>query len=147
MAPYQERITEVKGNLILRIRNKSHLGKNPMFGSCLHKKKELSNMLRITQLVNNKRDLRPKGLTLVPDSLTIKLDSKSLLEAFHGTLGSFLLYTFHTLFTYLSFSLKGKLSKTGCFIFLSDQIMSNFFLTHSFLRLGSSGSLATNQRF
>lgn len=93
-------------------------------------------MLRMTQCVNDKQDLRPGGLTLVPDSLTIKLDSKSLLEAFHGTLDSLLPYTFYTLFTYLSFLQKDKLSKTGCFIFLSGQIMSNFFFNPFFPQTG-----------
>lgn len=93
-------------------------------------------MLRMTQLVNYKQDLRPGGLILVPDSLTTKLDSKSLLEAFHGTLESLLPYTLYTLFTYLSFLLKGKLSKTGSFIFLSGQIMNTFFVNSFFPQTG-----------
>lgn len=73
-------------------------------------------MLRMTQLVNDEQDLKPGGRNSGPDSLTLKLDSKSLLGTFHGTLGSPLPCTCHTFFYLFSFSAKFRVLEFYLFI-------------------------------
>lgn len=86
---YQEGITEVKGNLIQTPRGwgGSYLEKKhtPMFGTFSKiRKRGIEYRAENDTAVSDESGFKASGLTLVPASLTVKLDSKSRLGTFHA---------------------------------------------------------------
>lgn len=93
MKPYQVGITEVKGNLIQTPRGPAggggsgHLGKKhtPMFGAfCKIRKRGIEWCAENDTAVSDESGFKASGLTLVPASLTVKLDSESRLGTLHA---------------------------------------------------------------